>query len=60
MNERTISTQFPGQEYLNELLDKLSSPIHKRIIGAYEGDDPVQAMESELRRILTEVLRRES
>ena len=59
MNDRTISPQSPIQESLNELLDKLSNPIHKRIVSAYEGDDPVQAMESELRNILTEVLRRE-
>jgi hypothetical protein len=60
MKDRTISSQSPSQEYLNELLDKLSNPIHKRMISAYEGNDPVQTMESELRKILTEVLRRES
>lgn len=43
-------------EYLDELLKKISDPVHKRLIQAYMGNDPVQSMESELGEILTEVL----
>ena len=43
-------------EYLDELLKKISDPVHKRLIQAYMGNDPVQSMESELGKILTEVL----
>ena len=48
------------EEYLTQLLEVLSDPIHKRIIKAYAGDNPVDSMESELAKILTEVLNRES
>ena len=48
------------EEYLTQLLEVLSDPIHKRIIKAYAGDNPVESMESELTKILTEVLNRES
>ena len=36
------------KKYLDELLTELSDPVHKRLIEAYQGDDPVQSMESEL------------
>ena len=48
------------EEYLTQLLEVLSDPIHKRIIKAYAGENPVESMESELTKILTEVLNRES
>lgn len=43
-------------KYLSELDTRLTSPIHKRIIAAYEKSNPVQAMENELGKILLEVL----
>jgi len=43
-------------EYLDELLKKISDPVHKRLIQAYMGNNPVQSMESELGEILKEVL----
>ena len=48
-----------GQEYVQQFLEQLSDPIHKRLIEAYEGDDPVASMESELGRVLREVLENE-
>ncbi len=43
-------------ECLDKLLKEVSDPVHKRLIQAYMGNDPVQSMESELGKILTEVL----
>ena len=57
MSQETISQDPPRKKYLDELLVKLSDPVHKRLIEAYQGDDPVQSMESELGKILIEVLR---
>jgi len=57
MSQETISQDPSGEKYLDELLEELSDPVHKRLIEAYQGDDPVQSMESELGKILIEVLR---
>jgi hypothetical protein len=46
-------------EFLLELLEEISDPIHKRLIKAYQGADPVRSMETELGEILLEVVRRE-
>ena len=59
MSEETISQDFPREKYLNELLAELSDPVHKRLIEAYQGDDPVHSMETELGKMLMEVLHRE-
>ncbi len=59
MSEETISQDSPREKYLNELLAELSDPVHKRLIQAYRGDNPVQSMESELGKILTEALHHE-
>ena len=48
-----------SEEFLNELQKELSNPLHKRLLQAYQGSDPVQSMEAELARILLEVLHRE-
>ena len=47
------------EEFLDELQRKLMDSLHRRLIQAYRGDDPVQSMEAELATILLEVLRRE-
>jgi hypothetical protein len=57
MSQETIIQDPPSEKYLDELLAELSAPVHKRLIEAYQGDDPVQSMESELGKILIEVLR---
>lgn len=47
------------EEFLKEILKEISDPIHRRLIQEYEEDNPVDSMESELRKILMEVLQRE-
>ncbi len=47
------------EEFLGEMLQKILDPIHRRLIQAYKGHNPVDSMESELRKILMEVLQRE-
>jgi len=59
MKNEATSENSSREEYLDELLAELSDPIHKRLIQAYRGDDPVQSVESELGNILLEVLHRE-
>ena len=59
MNNKVTSQCSSREEYLDELLAELSDPIHKQLIQAYRGNDPVQSMESELGKILMEVLKRE-
>jgi len=59
MNNEATSQHSSCEEYLDELLAELSDPVHKRLIQAYRGNDPVELMESELGKILMEVLYRE-
>lgn len=47
-------------EYKKELLDQVSDSVLKRIIEAYRFPNPVQQMESELDKILLEVLNEEN
>jgi hypothetical protein len=47
------------EQFLNELLEYVSDPIHKRLIAAYTTDSPVTSMESELADMLNEVLQNE-
>ena len=58
--EEVPSKNSRREEFLKELQRELSDPLHRRLIQVYLGDDPpVQSMESELARILLEVLHRE-
>jgi len=50
------AAESAGHEYVEQFLEQLSDPIHKRLIEAYSGDDPVESMETELGRVLEEVL----
>jgi len=59
MIEEVSSKKSRREEFLDELQRELSDPLHRRLIQAYQGDDPVQSMESELAKILLEVLRHE-
>lgn len=43
-------------KYLEELLGGVQDEVHKRIIEAYRGENPVESMESELRKIIMEVM----
>ena len=47
-------------EFLEELQSMLSDDLHKRLIRAYQGDEPLNSMETELAQILMEVLQHES
>jgi hypothetical protein len=59
MIEQLPSQNTPCRKFLHELEREIEHPLQRRLIQAYQGDDPVQSMESELRKILLEVLHRE-
>jgi len=46
-------------EILAEFLEWLVDPVHKRIIEAYVGDEPVVSMEQELSKLLEAVAKHE-
>ncbi len=48
------------QIYLKELSELTDNPIHKRLINAYEGDNPKESVESELGQISKEALEDEN
>jgi hypothetical protein len=58
-NIQTNTISSRSKEFLSELLEEITDPIHKRIIKTYQGDDPVHSMEIELGKILLEILTRE-
>jgi len=47
------------KKFLEEMQAELSNPLHKRLIQVCEGDNAVECMESELGKILLEILHRE-
>ena len=47
------------ENYLYEILERISNQEHRRIIQAYRGDNPVQSMETELGKIVMEIVNRE-
>lgn len=57
--EEVSSQNSRREEFLDALQRELSDPMHRRLIQAYRGDDPVQSMESELAKTLLEVLHHE-
>jgi len=59
MMDEVTSEKSRREEFLDELQRGVSDPFHRRLIQAYRGDNPVQSMESELTKILLEVLRGE-
>jgi hypothetical protein len=42
--------------FLAGLLGQVDNPVHKRILGAYKQDDPTVSMETELSKILLEIV----
>ena len=60
MSSEVTDQRPPEDVFMDELVTQLSDPIHRRIIQAHHGVDPVQSMESEIGRILLEVLNREN
>ena len=55
MNEETAYQVLRHEQLLEELQKNLKDPFHRRLIWAYQGEDPVQSMEAELKKILLEV-----
>jgi hypothetical protein len=47
------------QKYVQDLANKSTDNIHKRLINSYQGDNAKQSLEMELGRILEEVINRE-
>lgn len=58
--EQVSSQKNRCEKFLEELKGQLPDPIHKRILEAYKTDDPVQSMETELSKILLEIISREN
>ena len=56
---KPVNNQQRTEEYLRELIESAGSGIHSRLLSAYGGDDPIQSMETELGKILEEVMDRE-
>ena len=46
-------------EYIEELLQELSDPFHKRLIQAHKGENSLKSMEDEMVKILREIINRE-
>lgn len=59
MSNEAADQNPPEDTIVEELVAQLSDPIHQRIIQAHRGVDPVQSMESEIGKVLLEVLNRE-
>jgi len=59
MNDQRSTQASRHDEFLTELEASISDPVHKRLIKAYQGNDPTTSMESELKTILLEILQRE-
>jgi len=59
MSSEVTDQRPPEDVFMEELVAQLSDSIHRRIIQAHRGVDPVQSMESELGKILLEALHRE-
>jgi len=53
-NKKNIKSKY--SEYLIELLEIIEDTLHKRIIKAFDDEDPVRSMEAELGKALLEML----
>jgi hypothetical protein len=58
MSSKIAGQKSPENAFMEELVAQLSDPIHKRIIQAHAGADPVQSMESEIGKVFLEILNR--
>ncbi len=59
-NRKVIMTELSKiEQYLQELAEQAEDPICKRLITAYKGSKPMESMETELGRILKEVVEHE-
>ena len=60
MTEESNKDYSKRQEILDDFLKTLSDPVHKKIVGAYNDNNPVESMEKELTRILKEIVKGEN
>jgi hypothetical protein len=58
MSDERIETERVDsvRQHLEAIAAQLTDPVHVRLVRAYAGEDPKASMESELGRILREVL----
>jgi hypothetical protein len=42
-------------EIINEIIELLTDPIHRRIVKAYAGEEPKSSMELELSEVILEI-----
>ena len=47
------------QEHLDELGREVAEAVHRRLLHAYRGDEPLESMEAELGKILSEIVQHE-
>jgi len=52
MSSKVTDQRPPEDVFMEELVAKLSDPIHRRIIQAHHGVDLLQSMEIEIGKIL--------
>ncbi len=55
MSDQQRSGDSKRQQFIADLLSRLSDPIHKRLVEAYKGESPLETMEAELSAILMEI-----
>lgn len=56
MGAEAIAEDQGCKTYLKELLGGVQDGVHKRLVEAYRGQNPLESMESELRKIIMEVV----
>lgn len=58
-DQPTNTSHSQREDFLKQLQKEIIDPIHKRLIQAYTGNNPLQSMEDEFSKVLKEVLTRE-
>jgi len=56
--QTTLNTSTPGatEVFLATVDSKTTDPVHKRLLRAARGNNPLSSLESELRAIVTEII----
>jgi hypothetical protein len=65
MTERSATNGCPGRagrlaDVLTQLAESATDPVHRRLIKAYAGPTPLEAMVAEFAKVLGEVARGEA
>jgi len=58
--DQPVDVPSRREAFIAELLGEVTDPLHKRLLSAYGGAEPLHAMEDELRAILTEMVSHEA